>query len=768
MPANDSWANAVVIVGSSGSTSGSNVDATSQVGEPLPTAGPGDGPWQTVWWKWVAPADMGVRFSTAGSRLLDTSGMDTTLGIYTGASLGTLFEVASNDDADSLSGDDSACSIAMFPATSGTTYYIQVGGYGDSDVGDLALAWDAHEQPVAPTITAPTGGTTVTVEDGDGDAVTVTWTPSAGVDYWQAAVTLTAWGEPDYIAETFDSGTTEMTTDLPVAYVTGDRYVWVRTLDDDGDSGEWSRWAGPVLIHVAVAVDAPLDCFEDEALADTPDLLWLFREGSGPQVEDLSGNGHHGVMSSVFEIAQDATTPAWDVYAYHELFLYGDFVDLDYPVGDSNEVDTFILLIAAQSESSGDPLSVTLGGDWTIIEQVHTTHVTFPTYTLIVAVSHADPPSLGFTIAGNISDAHRLTYGIIRPTGRLNGLTVYDSQSAVDETLDALLTPPLLSRPSPGGFYMLAVGAGYAGTTPFLLGPEPDVYVPDDWWGSYLGSSYPYPGLKAWAEAAGSNTEQPSLAISTGSAPAMMVTVALEYGDPTFDVTWGDTNICDDDCADTNGSIIFPNADPVNSAIIKAPTDYFPFIGDAWTLELVAGIGPVQAGQHSRGGTDAGILYTYLNAIWNSPDGVTAGGLTEPTTGADRLRVIGYSPPRNNCFNHVMLVVDASRSQPNDRVILYINGVRQSDPGHEYDYFSHRGGDFFYQSLSALGANGAALSAVAMYPTALPRRRVLAHFSHFCQMCHGARWAVSDATVSSSMRTNVDVRVRHGLREGRR
>jgi cysteine-rich repeat protein len=90
-----------------------NYDATDEAGEPLVSPSQAF----SVWFKWVAPA--------TGQTVLDTFGADynSVLGVYTGASLGSLTLVAGNDDF------STSQSKVTFTANSGTTYYIQVSGY---------------------------------------------------------------------------------------------------------------------------------------------------------------------------------------------------------------------------------------------------------------------------------------------------------------------------------------------------------------------------------------------------------------------------------------------------------------------------------------------------------------------------------------------------------------------------------------------------------------------------------------------------------------
>src|ERR1035437_973855 len=88
-PANDNFANASVITGVSGTSSGSTVGATKEPGEPNHAGNTGGA---SAWFRWVAPANGTVTFNTAGSAF------DTLLGVYIGTNLSALSLVASNDD----------------------------------------------------------------------------------------------------------------------------------------------------------------------------------------------------------------------------------------------------------------------------------------------------------------------------------------------------------------------------------------------------------------------------------------------------------------------------------------------------------------------------------------------------------------------------------------------------------------------------------------------------------------------------------------------
>src|SRR6185436_14646862 len=114
IPDNDSFATRITLYGTNVSTTGSNVGATQELGEPDPNFSGG----KSVWWTWTAPAAGYLTASTAGSSF------DTTLAIYTGTILPNLTLVALNDN-------ELDTSLININVAAGTTYQIQVDGNDD-------------------------------------------------------------------------------------------------------------------------------------------------------------------------------------------------------------------------------------------------------------------------------------------------------------------------------------------------------------------------------------------------------------------------------------------------------------------------------------------------------------------------------------------------------------------------------------------------------------------------------------------------------------
>jgi hypothetical protein len=124
VPVNDPFAGRITLAGTSVATTGTNVNATAESGEPLHA---GVGATRSVWWTWTAPGSGVVQLHTEGS------GFDTLLAVYTGTAVGGLSLVTANDDHTNL-----LTSLVSFTASSGTVYQIAVDGF-DGASGTVAL-----------------------------------------------------------------------------------------------------------------------------------------------------------------------------------------------------------------------------------------------------------------------------------------------------------------------------------------------------------------------------------------------------------------------------------------------------------------------------------------------------------------------------------------------------------------------------------------------------------------------------------------------------
>ncbi len=130
-PPNDDFASNILVTATSGMIAGSTIGASKEANEMAHAADVGG---RSVWYRWVAPTNGFVDFNTLGSSF------DTTLAIYTNATLGVgNVPVAANDD--DAGGGGLQTSRSWFYARAGTTYRIAVDGFG-GDFGDLRLNWN--------------------------------------------------------------------------------------------------------------------------------------------------------------------------------------------------------------------------------------------------------------------------------------------------------------------------------------------------------------------------------------------------------------------------------------------------------------------------------------------------------------------------------------------------------------------------------------------------------------------------------------------------
>lgn len=125
-PVNDTFAAATELTGRSSLVEDTSEEATKELDEPNHAGNAGGA---SIWYRWTAPAAGRVVVGTCYSEF------NTLLGVYTGAAVGSLVQVAANDDS---CGEQSRLS---FQAVSGTTYRIAVDGF-DGESGFVALTLD--------------------------------------------------------------------------------------------------------------------------------------------------------------------------------------------------------------------------------------------------------------------------------------------------------------------------------------------------------------------------------------------------------------------------------------------------------------------------------------------------------------------------------------------------------------------------------------------------------------------------------------------------
>jgi hypothetical protein len=160
-PANDSFANRIVLAGDVIVTTATNAAATKEASEPRHASNNGG---KSLWWSWTAPASGTVIIDTFGSSF------NTILGVYTGGSVASLSRVASNDNAGGTSQ-----SRVSFSAVAGRTYQIAVDGYNGAS-GNITLR--IHMSAKQPTNVAASDGAFT-------DRVAVTWSAAIGATSYE-------------------------------------------------------------------------------------------------------------------------------------------------------------------------------------------------------------------------------------------------------------------------------------------------------------------------------------------------------------------------------------------------------------------------------------------------------------------------------------------------------------------------------------------------------------------------------------------------------
>src|ERR1035437_2728510 len=170
-PANDNFAAAATLTGSTISAAGTNVNATKETGEPNHG---GDAGGKSVWWTWMAPS--------SGTVVLDTnrSSFDTLLGVYTGSAVNALTTIAGDNNS-----GPNLTSTVTFPVTAGVVYRIAVdGASGASGAIQLNLV-----------LTLPgTGGAPVTIASWNFDTASTSYPSPLPASSGNGSIDLSGWG----------------------------------------------------------------------------------------------------------------------------------------------------------------------------------------------------------------------------------------------------------------------------------------------------------------------------------------------------------------------------------------------------------------------------------------------------------------------------------------------------------------------------------------------------------------------------------------------
>jgi hypothetical protein len=147
-PVNDAFANASIVNAVPFSSGFDPTGATLEAGEPAPSCAPFGAPNNSAWYDFTP--------SSSGSYTLATnSGGVPSVAVYTGATLGSLSEIACK----SVGG----YSTVSFAATQGVTYHIQIGDYYGGAFGPVSFSLDVAPAPTAFFYASPSDPSTVDV-----------------------------------------------------------------------------------------------------------------------------------------------------------------------------------------------------------------------------------------------------------------------------------------------------------------------------------------------------------------------------------------------------------------------------------------------------------------------------------------------------------------------------------------------------------------------------------------------------------------------------
>ena len=322
-PSNDNFVNAQLLAGASGTTTGTNVEATAEDFEPDHDGEPVT---HSVWYK-ITPATGTVTIDTFGSDF------DTVLAVYTGTSVVNLTYVTSNDD-------DTSCACAQsavtFDSVAGTTYRIAVDGFGGA-VGSISLHWGFTVPPPPPSndnfanatsLTGATGtktGTNVsaTAETGEPDHALVP-TPSPAIhSVWYSL-------RPGAGTVTFDTFGSDFDTVLAVYTGTSVNSLTRVTSNDDDPLTTQSQ----VTFNAAAATTywIAVDGFNGGSFAETGNILLHWKvPAPSLTINNVShAEGNVGTTAFSFTVTLSAASTVTTAVYYEIVDGTATLADADY------------------------------------------------------------------------------------------------------------------------------------------------------------------------------------------------------------------------------------------------------------------------------------------------------------------------------------------------------------------------------------------------------------------------------------------------------
>ncbi len=330
IPANDNFANAQLVTGSSFVLNATTLSASRETGEPDPTAPTNYAAGHTVWYRWVAPTSGHYGLSVYSSLI------DMLAGVYTGPSVSNLTKIAWNDDAayNASTGADNTNSYVSFTATAGTTYYFQIDTTNVNPTGGdftLTLADSAWQYPVlGGVVSSPAIGSSGTIYFGAGTSIT-DMTLDSG-NYPETSIyALNSDGTKKW------SYATGQPIELAAPAIGSDGTVYLASGDDklyalNGTTGalKWTyTGTTPLLITPAIAADGTIYFRDDTTLYALTDsgtkatLKWTFPLSGGtyssPAVA-ADGTIYVGATGGAFYAVNPSGTQKWKFTGDNDIY----------------------------------------------------------------------------------------------------------------------------------------------------------------------------------------------------------------------------------------------------------------------------------------------------------------------------------------------------------------------------------------------------------------------------------------------------------------
>jgi len=282
----DLFATATALPGMNGTIFGTNVGATGEVGEPVPTGA--SVPLHSVWCKWAAPANGSVTFDTTGSDF------DTVLGVYTGGTVSALTLVASNDNIS----PNNHQSRVTFNATQGVTYNVVVDGAGAA-TGNYLLNWAQ----------AAAGATTFAAVLPYARSITTGGTATAFgtiINGGSTLATACSLAEPPGFPGTFGYQTTNASnqligtpnTPVDIAPNAAQSYVFAVTPSQDLTAAEIAVLFACTNKPVTISVVGLNTFLLSASTTPSPDLVAVSATASHDQIVNVPGTNGTGFFSA--------------------------------------------------------------------------------------------------------------------------------------------------------------------------------------------------------------------------------------------------------------------------------------------------------------------------------------------------------------------------------------------------------------------------------------------------------------------------------------